>query len=91
MTKKPSVFAADDIAPSATVAKSAQVQAKPAPAKPDSENFRTSLYLHRAVHDALREISFHERVSIHDLLREGIDHVLKTRAKPSTSELSGKA
>jgi hypothetical protein len=39
----------------------------------------TSLYLPKAVHEALREIAFHERVKIHDLVLQGIDAVLKKR------------
>lgn len=46
-----------------------------------------SLYLEVPVHDALREIAFHERTSLHALYLEGIDAVLKKRGSPSIKEL----
>jgi hypothetical protein len=57
----------------------------------DDGVMRTSLYLPRAVHDVLREIAFHERLKIHDLLREGIDEVLRNRHYPSFDELARKS
>jgi hypothetical protein len=35
------------------------------------------------VHEALREIAFHERAKIHDLIVEGIAFVLRKRSYPS--------
>ncbi|QRG10285.1 hypothetical protein EZH22_31380 (plasmid) [Xanthobacter dioxanivorans] len=52
--------------------------------------FRTSLYLSHAVHDVLREIAHVERKKVHDLLREGIDHVLTSRLHPSIDEITRK-
>jgi hypothetical protein len=48
----------------------------------------TSLYLPKAVHEALREIAFHERVKIHDLVLQGIDAVLKKRDYKSIEGLT---
>jgi hypothetical protein len=45
-----------------------------------------TLYTPHDVYEALREIAFHERVKIHDLLREGVNHVLRTRGKPGWDE-----
>ncbi len=58
--------------------------------KPVPDVFRTSLYFHRTVHDALREIAYEERLTISDLINEGIDHVLKGRAYPSAADLKTK-
>lgn len=101
MTRKPSVFDPSDFqiadktpapavaassAPLATRAAEAG-QAGPS-AKRDDAMFRTSLYLSRAVHDCLREIAHVERKSVHDLIREGLDHVLTSRLHPSVAELA---
>lgn len=61
------------------------------PAQTDGDMMRTSLYLSRAVHDALREIAFHERVKLHDLFMEGIDTVLAKRRQPTSAEIKRKA
>src|ERR1700677_1169538 len=77
--------------PAATVAenpapaKSAAASKRPAAAEP--ENFRTSVYFSRAVHDKLREIGFEERKTITDLINEGLDHVLSSRNYATTAEL----
>jgi hypothetical protein len=60
-------------------------QPKPEPGL--SPTFRTSVYFHRAVHDVLRDIAYHERKSITDLINEGLDHVLASRSYPSTAKL----
>ena len=39
----------------------------------------TSLYLPAAVHDALREIAFKERLKIYDIVLEGIEAALRRR------------
>lgn len=58
--------------------------------KPVPDVFRTSLYFHRTVHDALREIAYDERLTISDLINEGIDLVLKERGYPSAADLKAK-
>lgn len=47
----------------------------------------TSLYLPRAVHEALRRAAFDERVKIHDLVMEGIEAALRQRGYPSVERL----
>jgi hypothetical protein len=82
-------------APAVDPQPTAAVVSTPEPAKADKDIVKTSTYLPREVHDVLREIAFHERNKVHDLLIEGVEHVLKTRRHPSISELttprSGKA
>jgi hypothetical protein len=53
--------------------------ARPARREPAADMVHTSLYLPRAVHDALREIAFHDRAKIHDLVMEAIGTFLKRR------------
>jgi hypothetical protein len=52
--------------------------------------FRTSIYIHRSVHDVLRDIAHNERRSITDLINEGLDHVLARRNYPGTADLRRK-
>ena len=52
--------------------------------------FRTSIYIHRSVHDVLRDIAHDERKSITDLINEGLDHVLAKRSYPGTADLRRK-
>jgi uncharacterized protein YqfA (UPF0365 family) len=42
----------------------------------------TSVYLPEAVHEALREAAFKERVKIHDIIMEGIGLALRRRGYP---------
>ncbi len=51
------------------------------------ETVHTSLYLPRAVHDALRKAAFDERVKIHDVVMEGIEAALRERGYPSIERL----
>ena len=46
-----------------------------------SNTVHTSLYLPRAVHDALREVAFDERRKIHDIVMEGIETALRSRGR----------
>ena len=48
---------------------------------------QSSLYLPGPVHEALREIAFHERLKIHDVIIEGIDAALRRRGYPSIESL----
>ena len=62
----------------------------PPKAKPDVQH--TSVYIPRPAHERLREIAFHERVKMHDLIMEGLDLVIEKRGHPerasrSTTEL----
>lgn len=87
---RPNVFGDDEDATEredVTPASAPEPAKKRAPIKGETEMFRTSLYLSRAVHDVLREIAFHERKKVHDLFMEGLDLVLEKRRHPSTAEI----
>jgi len=59
--------------------------------QPRPEIVHSSVYLHRAVYEVLREAAFKERVKIHDIVLEGIGAALKRRGYPSLEEfMSGK-
>jgi len=106
MTRRPSIFSPTDFtlpekrsappragaaaSPSQPSVEPARVMPAPPPAKAEEAMFRTSLYLSRAVHDQLREIAHVERKSVHDLIREGLDHVLTSRLHPSLAEIAGR-
>ncbi len=53
--------------------------APPTPAKPKPDVQHTSVYIPRGAHERLREIAFHERVKMHDLIMEGLDLVIQKR------------
>ena len=84
MGKRPSVI--DDVMlPTPTRATSAEVaEERPAVAPPAAAPRRaarpdvqhTSIYLPRAAYDRLREIAFAKRCKVHDLIMQGIDHVI---------------
>lgn len=65
---------------------------KPAPAKakPKPDVQHTSVYIPRAVYERLREIAFHERVKLHDLIMEGLDRVVSERGHPERTKDSTK-
>jgi len=62
-----------------------------APDKSKGKNKAFPLHLPVEVHEALRELSFHERKSMSVLLREGVDFVFKNRGMPTIEELQKKA
>lgn len=91
---RPNVF--DDSLPAEIVGGTKQPEGSDAnvassAAKPGTEMFRTSLYISRAVHDVLREIAFHERKKVQELVMEGLDHVLQKRRHPSSAEIVTRA
>ncbi len=94
-TPRPSVFGTLNTPPATAEtqqADSGEVRQTTAPAKGETDLFRTSLYLPKAVHDKLQEIAFHEgRKKVHDLFIEGIDTVLTKRGYATTSELKNSA
>lgn len=81
-TKRPSVIDTLELAPSQP---SAAVVPLPTPAKPRLDVQHTSVYLPRAAHERLREIAFHQRCKIHDLIMEGVDHVIASRGHSETA------
>lgn len=94
MTKRPSLFPTElkvDVPEDAATATDGSVRKSAKPAKGEAEALKTSLYLSRAVHDKLREIAFHERKRVHDLVLEGLDLMLEKRRYPSTAEITNSA
>ncbi len=87
--KRPSMIDAM-MAPEPPVAAPMVAPVAPPKAKPDVQH--TSVYIPRPAHERLREIAFHERVKMHDLIMEGLDLVIEKRGHPerasrSTTEL----
>lgn len=88
---RPALF---DAKPPAAGASAAAEEATPDTSVPVGKGkkaiLKTSLYLDPAVHDVLREIAFHERLKVHDLIVEGVEHVLKSRRHPSIAEITNR-
>lgn len=88
MAKRPSIL--DEVltspAPATPEAPAAQKPSKP---RPDVQH--TSVYIPRQAYERLREIAFHERVKIHDLLMEGVDKVIADRGHAERARRSTKA
>ena len=57
---------------------------KPAGRQPRPGIVHSSLYLPVETHEALREVAFHERVKIHDIVLEGIEMALRKRGRRSS-------
>ncbi|WP_285295722.1 hypothetical protein [Aureimonas altamirensis] len=90
MSKRPSVFGGLSTQVPTGEGKPTQPNApSPSVAAAEKEKtvVKTSTYLPIEVHEVLREIAFHERTKVHDLLMEGVEHVLKTRRHPTIAEL----
>jgi hypothetical protein len=49
----------------------------------------SSLYLPEPVYEALRETAFKERCKMHDLVLQGIDHMLRKRGYPPMEGAEG--
>lgn len=88
---RPSVFGPEPVALVPTKTEEAQAVPVVRKAREEPEMMRTSIYIARAVHDALREIAFHERVKVNELIVEGIDQVLAKRRQPTSAEIKRKA
>jgi hypothetical protein len=63
---------------------------EPAGRRPRPDIVHSSIYLPEAVYEALREIAFHERCKIHDLVIEGIGAALKKRGYQADDRNVGK-
>jgi hypothetical protein len=101
MAKRPSIIGELDLTPAAAketpapTAKTAQIvdlKAASEKAAKARDVQHTSVYIPREAHERLREIAFHERKKIHDLIMEGVDatiaargHSESARRKPSAS------
>ena len=51
----------------------------------------TPFYIHPAVKEVLRDITYHKRCKEHDLFVEGLEHVLKKNSHPTVAEIIAKA
>jgi hypothetical protein len=69
--------------------RSAKSSREPAQPRERPEIVHTSLYVPKAVYQALREIAFKEDCKVHDLVMEGIDLALGKRGYPSFQRLKG--
>jgi hypothetical protein len=63
---------------------------KPAKRRPRPGIVHTSIYLPDAIHEALRQVAFDERLKIHDLIMEGVELVLRKHGYPSIEDLKAK-
>jgi hypothetical protein len=54
---------------------------------PRPDTVHSSVYLPMAVHEALREAAFKERLKIHDIIMQGIELALKKRGFPPIDDL----
>jgi hypothetical protein len=86
MTKRPGLAArSSSIAAAMTAASATAMEEAPAPAPVAAviekvKPIGLTLRLEPPLHDQLRKIAFDERTSIHSLLLEAVEHVIKTRA-----------
>jgi hypothetical protein len=58
--------------------------AKPQGRQPRPGIVHSSVYLPVAIHEALREVAFRERLKIHDIILEGIEMALRKRGRRSS-------
>jgi hypothetical protein len=91
MAKRPSIVGDLSLDPGRHDPEVAPEKAEPAKVKPRADVQHTSVYIPRAVYERLREIAFHERVKIHDLIMEGLDRVIADRGHPERVRDSTKA
>jgi hypothetical protein len=92
MGKRPSIVGDLSLEP-ARPARRRTVKPAPAPEppaaeppKPKVEVQHTSVYIPRPVYERLREIAFHERLKIHDLIMQGLDLVMIERGHPERTK-----
>ena len=57
------------------------------PPKTTAKAKPTPFYIHPAVKEVLRDISYHKRVKEHDLFVRGLEHVLKENGYPPIAEI----
>jgi hypothetical protein len=65
------------------------VSSKPAGRRPRPDIIHSTIYLPTPVHEALREVAFHERCKIHDIIMEGVGLALRKRGYPPIEDLKG--
>jgi hypothetical protein len=86
MAKRPSIL--DDVLVAPAAATPLAPATAPRAAKPNVQH--TSVYIPREAYERLREIAFHERKKIHDLLMEGLDKVIADRGHAERATKSSK-
>jgi hypothetical protein len=86
MIKRPSLI--DSLPVSAQAPEpTAEPPATPAlPPKPKRDVQHTSIYIPRGSFERLREVAFHERKKVHDLIMEGVDRVIENRGHPERTK-----
>lgn len=97
----PSIFDADSMSVEDLKAKVTAAETAPAPepelrkvgrpAKTSVKAKPTPFYIHPAVKEVLRDITYHKRCKEHDLFVEGLEHVLKKHSYPTIAEIIAKA
>lgn len=100
MTKRPSIIGELDLTPTTSqktttrkTVKSAEIVDLKAASETTAKARdvqHTSVYIPRAAHERLREIAFHERKKIHDLIMEGIDATIAARGHSESARRSPK-
>jgi hypothetical protein len=103
MSKRPSIIDRLDLQPTAPAKKKGKAPAATATAevvnlKEATEKAakardvqHTSVYIPRAAYERLREIAFHERKKIHDLIMEGVDGTIAARGHSESASRKAKA
>lgn len=98
--RAPSIFDADTMSVESILpgAEKGPEAAEPAPARKVGRPARstakpkpTPFYIHPAVKEVLRDISYHKRVKEHDLFVQGLEHVLKKNSYPTIAEIIANA
>jgi hypothetical protein len=97
----PSIFDADSMSVDDLKAKVTAAETAPPlepeprkvgrPAKTTMKAKPTPFYIHPAVKEVLREITYHKRCKEHDLFVEGLEYVLKKNSYPTIAEIIAKA
>lgn len=64
-----------------------EIAPKPTPPQKKPKVVKSTVYLPSKVHRKLKEIAFARDCKIHDLIMEGLSHVLTENGHPSVDEL----
>lgn len=93
--RAPSIFDADTMLPSAeetpVPVEDVPVRKVGRPSRSTAKPKPTPFYIHPAVKEVLRDISYHKRVKEHDLFVQGLEHVLKKNSYPTIAEIIANA
>ena len=92
MTKRPSLLSGLNLPKTEAAAAPAEAPVQPAATrKPRPDIVHTSVYLPKVVHRKLREIAFTTDRKVHDLLMDGVDHVLRAHGHAGVEDLKRKS